>query len=61
VSVSLEEMPDEEELPEPMTLQLLYNDVTYRRCEQAISVLRADLVPTRSAEPEPEPEPEPQP
>ena len=55
MSVSLEEMPDEEELPEPMTLQLLYNDVTYRRCEQAISVLRADLEPTRSAKPAPEP------
>ena len=35
VSVALEEAPDEEDLPEPLTLHLLYNDVTYRRCEQA--------------------------
>ena len=35
VSVALEEAPDDEDLPEPITLHLLYNDVTYRRCEQA--------------------------
>ena len=35
VSVALEEAPDDEDLPEPLTLHLLYNDVTYRRCEQA--------------------------
>ena len=35
VSVALEEAPDEEDLPEPLTLHVLYNDVTYRRCEQA--------------------------
>ena len=50
VSVSLEEMPDDEELPEPITLHLLYNDVTYRRCEQAIGVLRAGRIPPKAAQ-----------
>ena len=50
VSVSLDEMPDEEELPEPITLHLLYNDVTYRRCEQAIGVLRGGRFPPKAAQ-----------
>ena len=49
VSVALEETPDEEDLPEPLTLHLLYNDVTYRRCEQAVGLLRAGRVPAKAA------------
>lgn len=48
ISVSFEEMPEEQQLaPEPLTLSLLYNDVTYRRLEATISALRSggDKVP----------------
>jgi ATP-dependent RNA/DNA helicase IGHMBP2 len=50
ISVAFEEMPEEAQLVEPLTLSLLYNDVTYRRLESAIGVLRSgDKLPADAA------------
>ena len=45
VCVAFEEVPEEEQLAEPLTLSLLYNDVTYRRLEQTLRVLRDEKPP----------------
>ena len=50
ISVSFDEMPEEQQLVEPLTLSLLYNDVTYRRLESTVNTLRAgDKVPRAAA------------
>jgi hypothetical protein len=45
----LVELPEEEQLAEPLTLSLLYNDVTYRRLDAALSALRTGKMPPASA------------
>lgn len=49
VTVTFEELPEEEQLAEPLTLSLLYNDVTYRRLDAALSALRTGKMPPASA------------
>ena len=49
ICVTFEEMPEEAQLAEPLTLSLLYNDVTFRRLEAAVATLRSDAPPLASA------------
>ena len=49
LTVTFEELPEEEQLAEPLTLSLLYNDVTYRRLDAALSALRNGKMPAASA------------
>ena len=50
MSVSFEELPEEADLAEPLTVSLMYNDVTYRRIEAAVGTLRNDAkIPAASA------------
>lgn len=49
ICVAFEEMPEDEQLAEPLTLALLYNDVTYRRLEQTLRLLRDDKPPASAA------------
>ena len=46
LTVTFDELPDEEQLAEPLTLSLLYNDVMYRRLDAALTALRSGKVPT---------------
>lgn len=50
LSVTFEEMPEESQLVEPLTLSLLYNDVTYRRLEAALGAVRSDKAPVAASE-----------
>lgn len=49
IKVSFEEMPEEEQLAEPLVLALSYSDVTYRRIEFALAALAADKPPPHAA------------
>ena len=40
LSVTLDEHPEDDELSEPLTLCMLHNDVSYRRCQQALDAVR---------------------
>ena len=50
ITVTFEEWPEEAQLVEPLTLALLYNDVTYRRLEATLGALRADRAPTAASD-----------
>ena len=45
ISVTFDELPEEAQLAEPLTLSLLYNDVTFRRLEAALGALRKNEAP----------------
>ena len=49
VCVAFDEMPEEEQLAEPLSLSIMYNDVTYRRLEQALTTLRDERIPATAA------------
>ena len=49
VCVAFDEMPEEEQLVEPLTLSLMYNDVSYRRLEGALATLRDERAPVAAA------------
>ena len=45
LSVTLDEHPEDDELSEPLTLCMLHNDVSYRRCQQALDAVRQGSAP----------------
>ncbi|KAL1524177.1 hypothetical protein AB1Y20_019086 [Prymnesium parvum] len=49
IRVAFDELPDDENLVEPLSLALMYNDVTYRRIEKALSLLRDEKQPRAAA------------
>lgn len=49
IKVSFEEMPEEEQLAEPLVLALSYNDVTYKRLEHALGALASGKPPRHAA------------
>ena len=49
IHVAFDDLPEEEQLAEPLVLSLMYNDVTYRRLERTLTALRDDKVPSSAA------------
>ena len=45
ILVAFDELPEDEQLSEPLSLTLMYNDVTYRRLEKTLMLLRDEKQP----------------